>query len=52
MREMVPYSDWERLKPIALEILYSFETTQLPYYTETNKCGDIIRILIKHNIDG
>lgn len=44
----IPYDKYISLKPLALEILYSFEEKRLPYYTETNRAGDIIRILNKH----
>lgn len=45
---MIPYSKYEQLKPVALEILYSFEYNKLPYYDETNKVTEIIKILNKH----
>lgn len=45
---MIPYSKYESLKPLALEILYSFESNKLPYYIEINKVTEIIKILNKH----
>ena len=45
---MIPYSKYKSLKPLALEILYSFESNQLPYYIEINKVTEIIKILNKH----
>jgi len=48
---MITYKEFERLKPIALELLYSFEDIRLPYYTETNKVADIIKLLIKHKYE-
>jgi hypothetical protein len=45
---MIPYVKYEQLKPLALEILYSFETNSLPYYIETNKVTEIIKILNKY----
>lgn len=45
---MIQYKEFERLKPIALEILYSFESNKLPYYIEINKTVEIIKILNKH----
>lgn len=44
---MIPYTKYESLKPLALEILYSFEANKLPYYTEINKTAEIIKILTK-----
>lgn len=41
------YSQYEQLKPTALELLYSFESSKLPYYLETNKVAEIIKILIR-----
>lgn len=45
----IPFHIYESLKPLAIEILYSFENTRLPYYAETNKVAEIIKILIKNN---
>lgn len=45
---MIPYRTFERLKPLALELLYSFENNKLPYYHETNKVAEIIKILYKN----
>lgn len=44
----IPYKRYEELKPIALDILYSFEKKLLPYYDETNKVTEIIKILNTH----
>jgi len=44
----IPFNIYESLKPLALDILYSFENAKLPYFTETNKVTEIIRILIKN----
>lgn len=46
-KDIIPYSKYESLKPLTLEILYSFEVNKLPYYTETNRITEIIKILIK-----
>ena len=43
----IQYKQYIKLKPLALEILYSFESNQLPYYTDINKAVEIIKILIK-----
>lgn len=48
---MIQYKEFERLKPLALELLYSFEDIKLPYYTETNKTADIIKLLIRNNYE-
>lgn len=47
-KDTIPYDKYISLKPLALEILYSFEEKKLPYYTEINKARNIIRILNKH----
>jgi hypothetical protein len=44
----ISFDRYQQLKPLALEILYSFETNKLPYYTETNKVAEIIKILNKY----
>lgn len=48
LKDIIPYNKYESLKPLALEILYSFEINKLPYYIETNKVTEIIKILNKH----
>ena len=48
LNKIIPYNKYESLKPLALEILYSFEANKLPYYTETNKVTEIIKILNTH----
>ena len=45
---MIPFTKYQQLKPVALEILYSFEHNKLPYYDETNNVTEIIKILNKH----
>lgn len=45
--KMISYKQYESLKPLALEILYSFENNKLPYYIEINKTTEIIKILMK-----
>lgn len=45
----IPFHIYESLKPLAIDLLYSFESTRLPYYAETNKVVEIIKILIKNN---
>ena len=47
-KDIIPYNKYESLKPLALEVLYSFEANKLPYYIETNKVTEIIKILNKH----
>jgi len=47
-KDIILYSKYESLKPLALEILYSFKIDKLPYYIETNKITEIIKILNKH----
>jgi hypothetical protein len=44
----IEFKQYLKLKPLALEILYSFEHNKLPYYIEINKVTDIIKILNKH----
>ena len=44
----ISYSRYESLKPLASEILYSFEPRRLIYYEEINKITEIIKILDKH----
>lgn len=46
--EEIAYKRYEELKPLALELLYSFEKNKLMYYDETNKITSIIKILNKH----
>jgi hypothetical protein len=44
---MINFNRYLELKPLALELLYSFENKKLPYYEEINKQTEIIKIL--HN---
>ncbi len=39
------FKKYIELKPLALKLLYSFEKHKLPYYDETNKVAEIIKIL-------
>jgi len=46
----ISFELYQSLKPLALDLLYSFEPSKLPYYTETNKVAEIIQVLVKNNI--
>lgn len=43
---IVPFEEYMRLKPLAIKLLYLNNDRRLPYYEETNKVGQIIRLLI------
>lgn len=45
---MIPYIEYAKLEPLALQLLYVIEKKKLTMSEEINKKGDIIKVLYEN----